>query len=243
FGLLSQLKGVTVREMLIALAMLPPETRADLEALREAIANISVREVLDEITSEDGAGMFRRTNWQRFWTSPAGQFFFEVVVPCQVHCGAWPSAVLHKATRRDKPDFKLLDKLVRIDKRLVGHRRVAGLLRRGDYEFRKTMERDLGKAMQAAPPPLKRATVKTRVCQMIIRLGGHFGVAINAVMARDLLNAVADLNRGHLIDADLPPGAEAWSKSLQRERRFWDLPAVPDKEWTSFVRALGTSSF
>ena len=175
--------------------------------------------------------------WRTAFSRIEIRFFFRVIMPCALHFGVAPTKLLAKVGRGGPDEWDCVEKLMKLDALIVGHKRFARVLSRGDEKQCKEraalMRQCLGKSLR---PPTRRK-VKVMLAALMSRISELLGHRFDEPDIRALYDAVAK-DRGQLRDHDLPESPEALSKAIQRDRSFWELPTELDKQSEDFVRAL-----
>ncbi|NOY40699.1 MAG: hypothetical protein GXP26_02515 [Planctomycetes bacterium] len=192
----------------------------------------------EEMAGVPGGGVFGKVKGHQFIANLHVRFFLKVAFPCWFLYGKWPSRMLSEATRRAKPNWKMLENLVRLDKCVVHHRRVVWLLSDAPKRIRQLARGRVSKGINKHPRRLSRKTVKYQIARLLSRISERFGCRMKEPEIRELFNATNSIQQGALVDPDMPVSSEALSKAIQREPLFWSLLPKPDTKILEAVRAL-----
>ena len=168
--------------------------------------------------------------------SAALQFLFRVVAPCTAELGRSPWVVVEEATSLSKPNWGLLETIVRIDRRVANHRRVLDLC--DERRYTKPAVRRIAKVLNKAPRKRPLKEWKNRTAGWISRVAESVGYPITEPEIRQLFDLAAMARGKEQQDNDLPPSQEALRKSIQRYRPHLKVIRHLDTNALAYVRAL-----
>lgn len=159
--------------------------------------------------------------------SPEGQYFLRVWWPCWFLYREYPPRLLRAARQGD---IDALDRLLRLDKFIVGDPRIAKRL--GEYFSTGTpgQRKQLTAALDGKPK--KRLTdkaIRSGLGALITQLAFMFKTSVTAPQIEELFNRIERIRSGRLTDPAVPTG-ENWAKALQRSRDWPSLPTKPDNK-------------
>jgi hypothetical protein len=176
--------------------------------------------------------------WRSAFERIEVRFFFRIWMPCVLVYGESPVKLLQSVGRGGPHEWDNVEKLVALDPLIVQHRRFGRLLNCVDANQRQERAGLLGECLGKAFPRPSKRQVKAMLAAYMSRVSEVLGQRFTEPEIRALFDAIAK-DRGHgLRDTDLPESPEAFAKSIQRYRPFWQLPGSPDKDIQKAVRAL-----
>lgn len=151
------------------------------------------------------------------FSKPEMAFFMRVIMPCWIYYREMPSILFHKA-RVGK--FDAIKNLLVFDKLIVQDHRI---LKHMQQKWDKGND-GLMKAFAYKPKKLSKKVIKNRVASLIQTFISPFD-KINEPQIRELFDAIAYEKSGgkSIIDSDLPLEPASFSKTLQRERKKWNI--------------------
>lgn len=160
--------------------------------------------------------------------SPEGQYFLRVWWPCWFVYREYPPRLL-RAARQGHIDA--LDRLLRLDKFIVGDPRIAKRL--GEYLSTGTSGQRKQLTAALVGKPKKRLTdkaIRSGLGALISQLAFLFRTSVTAPQIEELFNRIERVRSGRLADPAVPTG-ENWAKALQRNRDWPSLPTTkPDNK-------------
>jgi hypothetical protein len=154
-------------------------------------------------------------------------FYIRVEVPCQLLYGSHPVILLRKARLGDIDSLK---KLLRLDPSIIQDKKIAKIFHQSRLNKKSKFD-SMVSAMDQ--PPIKSLTAKSikySFAGLISAISEIVGSKLTEPEIRELFNAYqVDAGKDD-IDCDLPDSPEAFSKAIQRGKKFW-LNAIhyPDK--------------
>ena len=154
--------------------------------------------------------------------SPEGQYFLRVWWPCWFLYREYPPRLLRAARLGD---IDALDRLLRLDKFIVGDPGVAKRL--GEYFSTGTrgQRKQLTAALDGKPKKhLTDKAIRSGLGALISQLSFMFKTSVTAPQIEELFNRIERVRSGRLTDPAVPTG-ENWAKALQRNR---DWPSLPN---------------
>jgi hypothetical protein len=157
------------------------------------------------------------------------QFFMRVIVPCLLLHGQFPSIILRKARLGDEDSIK---KLARIDHSIVHDLKISQYIL--DLAFKNpTRHKLLIRSLTQDAPKPDIQEIKMTFAALISHVNDLFSNALhkkrmNYTQIRKLFIDDAKLH-GLEDDIDLPPGDDAFSRRIRRNKTWNDLFKVPDK--------------
>lgn len=157
------------------------------------------------------------------------QFFMRVITPCLLLYGQFPSIILRKARLGDENSIK---KLARIDHSIIHDLRISQYIL--DLAFRNpTRHKLLIKSLTQDHPRPEIEEIKMSFAALISHFNNIFSDALNKkrmnyTQIRQLFVENAKLHDLE-DDIDLPPGDDAFSRRIRRNKTWNELFKVPDK--------------
>ncbi len=224
---LKEIRGMSGEELKREVEVLTDEDWQDMEEIVEELQE--GMEALPDLEPEVPEG-FRLED---MFTAEV-LFFLWVWLPCWYETGEAPVFVYRKARQGD---MDALDALLRIDKAVMRDRLIAQHIHEAQLEnpARTTF---FQKAMQGDPrKQLTKKKVKCTAAGLISNVSEAMGQRLLEPEIRDLFDAIAQDEGKGRIDTDLPESPEAFSKAIQRERKFWNI--LPDYDWDKAWKQVG----
>jgi len=149
---------------------------------------------------------------------PEAYFMWRVYLPCWLLFGKLPGHLLRNARLGDIDDF---EKLLQLDSSVLFEPRLAEAFHQIRAKDRFAYER-LSIAISSTPK--KKITIqkiKVFMAGYISLMSEVFGNKLNEPDIRELFDCIRkDEGKGD-IDTHLPDGADAFSKAIRREKKFW----------------------
>ncbi len=191
------------------------------QEINEVIKNLyelnleDIKSDVDNVVDEDIKNKFLTS-----LTTPEMQFFYKVITPCWLIYAEHPTKLLKRARSRD---FDSLVKLIRIDRTIVNDPFISEYIHQLSHQKDKTKIKALDKAIYSGiNTKLTLKRVKMSLAGLISKISDLMGKRLMEPDIRQLFDAVSkDLGHGD-IDIDLPDSPEAFTKSIQRNRLFWE---------------------
>jgi hypothetical protein len=157
--------------------------------------------------------------------SSEGQYFLRVWWPCWFLYREYPPRLLRAARQGD---IDALDRLLRLDKFIVGDPGVAR--RMGEYFTSGTpgQRKQLAAALEGRPK--KRLTdkaIRSGLGALISQIAFLFRTTVTAPQIEELFNRIERVRTGRLRDPAVPT-TETWAKAVRRQRNWPSLPTDPD---------------
>lgn len=166
-------------------------------------------------STDDGDGPF-----DAFWTSPAGQFYFRVWLPCWLLYRELPPRLLRRARLGD---LDALDKLLRLDKSVVHDPKIAERVHQLTHTGAKRDRDQILEAIKGDPKArLGPTTMRYGLAGMISQLAAVFQTRVTAPQIAQLFDAIERVRTGEQTDTKIPAG-EAFAKAIQRNRNWPSL--------------------
>lgn len=189
----------------------------------------TIRVILEELdTDSHCADSDEEDSVDAVLESPEGQYYLRVWWPCWFLYREYPPRLLRAARQGD---IDALDRLLRLDKFIVGDPGVAKRL--GEYFNTGTpgQRKQLTAALDGKPK--KRLTdkaIRSGLGALISQLAFMFKTSVTAPQIEELFNRIERIRSGRLTDPAVPTG-ENWAKALQRNRDWPSLPTTkPDNK-------------
>jgi len=123
--------------------------------------------------------------------------------------------------RARKGDLDALDKLLRLDKKLIFDNKIRDLYNQSENSSNRVVFRTINDALSKNfKPKITLRKVKGKIAGLISYYAGLSGYKLTAPEIQKLFDAVAhDFDKSKLIDSDLPELPESYSKTIQREKK------------------------
>lgn len=164
---------------------------------------------------------------ENFTLSNEGFFTFRIFLPCWLHYFETPTALYRKARLGN---FDALDKILRIDKRVVGDIQIARRIGKHGTDPTSPEFKRLIKALEGAPRKLSVTKVKTFLAAFLYGLSKHFGSPLTYPQVQDLFDQSAQERGLGLTDPDLEMAPHSFEKAVRRNLTFWGLRRTGQKE-------------
>nr|WP_287410686.1 hypothetical protein [Pseudodesulfovibrio sp.] len=152
--------------------------------------------------------------------SDEGFFSFRIFLPCWLHYFETPTGLYRKARLGD---LDALDKLLRIDKRVVGDTKISRHIARHGGNPTNSEFKRLIKALEGAPRKLSVTKVKTFLAAFLYGLSKHLGSPLTYPQVQDLFDQSAKERGLGLTDPDLEMAPHSFEKAVRRNLTFWGL--------------------
>jgi hypothetical protein len=161
--------------------------------------------------------------------TPEIEFVTRIWIVCFMYYGKYPGKIMRKARHGD---LESIEKLLRLDKSLLGDPMIREYIRRYSSEKDKSRLKMLSKALGDSVKRIKVTprSVKYKMGGMLSYFSMRVGHPLTELQIRELFDAVVREAGEGEIDTDLPESLEAFCKAIKRERRFWIGQLGPDKK-------------
>ena len=150
---------------------------------------------------------------------PEMVFFVRIFLPCWFIYRENHTKLFRKARNGN---LDALDKLLRIDKKLIFDNRIKELYIRSENSFNKAVYRTINDALsKRVKPKITLRKVKDRIAGFIAYYSELFGYQLTAPEIQKLFNdLVEDFDKSEFIDdEDLPQTPQSYSKVIQRQKK------------------------
>jgi len=147
-------------------------------------------------------------------------FLFKVFVPCVFLFREHPTTLYRRARLGD---LDALDNLLRIDKAILCDPQISKHIYLASLQKSRTNFERLAKAVEGSlSGKLDSRKTKFILAGFLSEFSEKLGRRLSAPDIRALFDAVAaDMGSGEIIDTDLPDSPEAFSRAVNKERKFW----------------------
>lgn len=198
------------------------------------------RSLLDAQWSEFAGGVEEPSGDElnEFFAALAPQFFFGVGVPCWILHGKWPSEMFETACAGTTEGLKNLVHLIRIDRHVIHHPKLARVLHPIERHLRKSRADLLRKGLDGRVPPISLGRCRYRLSRLIFDVAERIDFPLKTPQVQELFEITAEIENSRAILRLPKPTPETYYQGLKRENGFWDLPPKPDKKSLKVVREL-----
>lgn len=211
----------------------PPAMLAQVEgmfahALRRTYVE-QFQDLVKMVHNPDGFDIRPDVDMDEAMAKPAMRFAILVMLPALMEYGRSATWLYMSARHGNRQS---LDKLLRVDKTVLGDPAIARHVRRFGMERDEFAAELVANAYAGNPnTSLERANVKTRLAAYLVRHSRSIGYKLRPVDVRRLFDALERDRTGnpHAIDTDLPEGEEAWRQAIARAKPFWELDLDRDR--------------
>ncbi|WP_319471300.1 hypothetical protein [uncultured Pseudodesulfovibrio sp.] len=159
--------------------------------------------------------------------SDEGFFSFRIFLPCWLQYFEHPTSLFRRARLGD---LDALDKLLRIDKRVIADTRISRHIATHGINPQRPEFRRLVKAIEGAPRKLSVTKVKTFLAAFLYGLSKHLGSPMTYPQIQDLFDQSAQERGLGLTDPDLEMAPHSFEKAVRRNLSFWGLRQTGQKE-------------
>jgi hypothetical protein len=151
--------------------------------------------------------------------SPEFLFFFRVWTPCWLLYQEYPTNLLRKARNGN---YDALEKLLRLDSTTLNDPKVSEIYHQaGSHKNRAIFNLIATSIQKNLKSKVTRQKIKISIAGLISAISKLINSKLDEPEIRSLFDAIAMDSGNSSIDTDLPDGQEAFSKAIQRERKFW----------------------
>ena len=159
--------------------------------------------------------------------SDEGFFSFRIFLPCWLHYFEYPTSLFRRARLGN---LDALDKLLRIDKRVIADTRISPHIAHYGANPASPEFRQLVKAIEGVPRKLSVTKVKTFLAAFLYGLSKHLGSPLTYPQVQDLFDQSAQERGLGLTDPDLEMAPHSFEKAVRRNLAFWGLGQTGQKE-------------
>lgn len=159
--------------------------------------------------------------------SDEGFFTFRIFLPCWLHYFETPTGLYRKARLGN---LGALDKLLRIDKRVVGDTQISRHIAQHGTNPTSPEFKQLINALEGAPRKLSVTKVKTFLAAFLYGLSKHLGSPLTYPQVQNLFDQSAQERGLGLTDPDLEMAPHSFEKAVRRNLAFWGLRRSGQKE-------------
>ena len=159
--------------------------------------------------------------------SDEGFFSFRIFLPCWLHFFEYPTSLFRRARLGD---LDALDKLLRIDKRVIADTKISRHIATHGIDPQSPEFRQLVNAIEGAPRKLSVTKVKTFLAAFLYGLSKHLGSPMTYPQIQDLFDQSAQERGLGLTDPDLEMAPHSFEKAVRRNLSFWGLRQTGQKE-------------
>nr|WP_320114242.1 hypothetical protein [uncultured Desulfuromonas sp.] len=150
---------------------------------------------------------------------PAMYFALKVFIPCWLYYGKTPGHLLREARQKN---LKSLEQLILLDSSIIFEKKVSKIIHdlRGTNQFQ--FEKLITAQWRHPRKEYLASKLKGLFAGKIAAFSDFYGRRLTAPEIRELYDAMARDNKEGEIDTQLPESDEAFKKTIQREKKFWE---------------------
>lgn len=183
----------------------------------------TLRRMLGQLEADAAPGEADRDSiLDEVLASPAGQFYVRVWLPCWVLYRDYPPRLLRAARLGD---LDALDRLLRLDKSVVGEPRIAEQVAITLSTGSVGEQNQILASLKGKPKTkLTDKAIRAGLGALISQFALLFHTEVTAPETQRLFDAIERIRSGRLNDAAIPDAPESWARAIQRNRTWPGLP-------------------